>query len=151
MSYAENRAPVWPEVHRDEDSAAFFDAAADGTLLVRRGPGGMMLGPEARTCPETGSAVWEQVPASGRAALVTWATVHRAPLPILASSVPYVSAVVELAEGPWLMVRLIDVDGVELRAGLPVEVVFVQSGSADDQPGNETLPVFRPSAPIEGA
>lgn len=151
MSDAENRTPVWPAVDRDEDSAAFFDAAADGTLLVRRGLGGMLLGPEARTCPETGSAVLDQIPVSGSGALVTWATVHRAPLPILASAVPYVSAVVELAEGPWMMVRLIDVDGAELRAGLPVEVVFVQSGSADDRPGHETLPVFRLSAPAEGA
>ncbi|MFZ0715721.1 Zn-ribbon domain-containing OB-fold protein [Mycobacterium sp.] len=143
----DKQLPLWPAVDRDAASVQYFDAAARGELLMQQGPGGAVLGPEVRTCPETGSAELTKVAVSGRGALVTWVVVHHAPLPILAAAVPYVSGVVELDEGPWLMVRLVDVEGVELRAGLPVEVAFVRSGNADDDPLHEVLPVFTPSHP----
>ncbi|MFC5747218.1 Zn-ribbon domain-containing OB-fold protein [Actinomadura rugatobispora] len=132
---------TFPVVERDRGSAAFFDAAARGELLVRRAPAsGTVLGPEARTDPASGSADLEPYTASGRGTLVTWAVVHRAPLPVLVEAVPYVSAVVELEEGPWLMVRLLAADLSALRAGVPVRVRFVRSGAEGE--GGETLPVF---------
>jgi hypothetical protein len=133
----------FPQVERDEASAAFYDAAARGELLVQRGPSGTVLPPEARTDPADGSAALEPVIASGDGTLVSWAVVHRAPLPVLAAAVPYVSAVVELAEGPWVIVRLVG-DTSSLTAGAPVRARFVGSGDPD-APG-ETVPVFEPVA-----
>jgi uncharacterized OB-fold protein len=130
----------FPLVERDEASAAFFDAAARGELLVQRGPSGTVLPPEARTDPGSGSGELEPFTVSGEGTLVSWVVVHQAPLPALAEAVPYVSAVVELAEGPWLMVRLL-ADPATLHAGDPVRADFVTSGT-DDEPG-EVLPVFR--------
>ena len=111
--------PAFPAVERDEASEPFFAAAARGQLLVRRCPSdGVMLGPQARTCPDCGGAELEWAAASGRGALVSWAVVHQVPVPALAAAVPYLTAVVELAEGPWLMARLVDADDRDLRAGL---------------------------------
>ncbi|MEQ3549907.1 OB-fold domain-containing protein [Pseudonocardia nematodicida] len=134
---------AFPKVERDASSAAFFEAAARGELLVRRGSSGTVLPPEARTDPVDGSSDLVDVSASGEGTLVSWAVVHRAPVPALADAVPYVSAVVELAEGPWLIVRLVG-DTDSLHVGEAVEIRFVSSGGPDD-PG-ETLPVFAPVA-----
>jgi uncharacterized OB-fold protein len=136
-----------PLVVRDEASAAFFDAAARGELLVKRGPSGTVLAPEARTDPTTGSSDLQHWVASGKATLVSWAVVHRAPLPALAASVPYVSAVVELAEGPWLIVRLLAEDPARLRGGDPVRARYLRSGDSEEE--GEVLPVFEPALPGE--
>lgn len=130
----------FPAVERDDASTAFYDAAAREELLMLRGPSGTVLPPEARTDPRSGSAELEPVVVSGEGTLVSWAVVHRAPLPLLAEAVPYISAVVELAEGPWLLVRLLG-DPDALRAGDPVRVRYVRSGFPGEDPG-EVLPVF---------
>lgn len=130
-----------PAVERDEASAAFFDAAARGELLVKRSAiSGRVLAPEARTDPVSGSSDMQPYVASGDGTLVSWAVVHRAPLPLLAGSVPYVSAIVELVEGPWLMVRLIVDEPAQLHAGVPVRVRYWYSGGADDD--GEVVPLF---------
>jgi uncharacterized OB-fold protein len=131
-----------PAVVRDEASAPFFDAAARGELLVKRGPTGTVLAPEARTDPTTGSSDLQPWVATGEGTLISWAVVHRAPLPALAASVPYVSAIVELAEGPWLMVRLLVEDPARLRVGDAVRARYVRSG--DCEPEGEVVPVFEP-------
>ena len=138
---------TFPAVERDAASADFFDAAARGELLVWRCPrSGDVLGPQARTCPSCGSADLEPFTASGQGALVSWAVVHQAPAPSLAAAVPYLTGVVELDEGAWLLVRLVECDGRELRAGTPVSVRFLPSGAADDQPPGEVLVAFAPAA-----
>jgi uncharacterized OB-fold protein len=137
---------VFPAVERDESSAGFFDAAARGELLVWRCPrSGDVLGPQARTCPSCGSPDLEPFTASGHGKLVSWAIVHQAPVPSLAAAVPYLTGVVELDEGAWLMVRLVDCDGRELAAGTPVSARFVPSGAAADQPSGEVLVAFAPA------
>ncbi|ONH49955.1 hypothetical protein CcI49_37850 [Frankia sp. CcI49] len=145
---------AFPPVARDDASAAFFDAAARGELLVRRClDSGDVLGPEARTCTGCGSARLEPFVVSGRGVLVTWAVVHQVPVSALRGAVPYVTAVVELAEGPWLLVRLVGTDGRDLRAGQPVSARFVRPQRPDDGSGaeggeapGEVLPVFAPDA-----
>jgi uncharacterized OB-fold protein len=134
---------AFPPVRRDEASAAFFDAAARGELLVKRAPGsGTVLAPGDRSDPVSGSAELEPLVASGTGTLVSWAVVHQAPLPALADAVPYVTAVVELAEGPWLLVRLLTDDPDALHAGAPVRAAFVGSGGEDD--GGEVVVAFEP-------
>ncbi|WP_214405725.1 Zn-ribbon domain-containing OB-fold protein [Pseudonocardia lacus] len=134
-----------PRVERDGASAAFFDAAARDELLLRRAPDGRVLGPQDDVDARLGSADPDSdtVVASGDATLVSWAVVHQAPLPWLADAVPYVCAVVELAEGPWLTVRLVDAEAGALSAGQPLRVRFVRPDPADG-PG-EALAVFAPA------
>jgi uncharacterized protein len=123
-----------PPVDRDEASAGFFDAAADGRLAVRRCvTGDGLFAPEVARCPRCGAAT-EWITVSGRGRLVTWAVVHRSPHPALAEAVPYVTAVVELAEGPWLRTRLAVDDASSLAPGLPVAVAFARPSDGESVP-----------------
>lgn len=132
-----------PAVDRDERSAAFFDAARNGRLLLQRcRDSGTIATPNAQTCPECGSSAFEAIPASGLGRLISWTVVHRAPTSILADAVPYLAAVVELEEGPWLLVRLLASSGAKdgrLGVGAPVQAKFVPSGQHGD---GEYIPVF---------
>jgi uncharacterized OB-fold protein len=132
----------FPAVARDAGSAEFFDAAARGELLVQKcSRCGTVLTPETRTCLSCGSVDLEPAAVSGLGSLITWVVVHQAPIPVLKDAVPYISAVVELDEGPWLMVRLIDSEPAALSVDARVQVDFVRSGTGDDT--GELLPVFR--------
>ena len=91
------------------------------------------------TCPHCGKRNRVQATAQGVPQCANCG--HK--LPWLVDAVPYVCAVVELAEGPWLTVRLVDADPDTLAAGQPVRVRFVPSGPAEE-PG-EILPVFAPA------
>lgn len=128
-----------PAIERDERSAEFFDALRREELLIRRCRACDHAGPpHAVSCSAcgTGALVWQR--AAGTARLVTWAVVHSAPHEALADQVPYVSAYVELTEGPWLEVRLVGVDPSTLRAGIELCVAFIHP------PEGESYPVFRP-------
>ncbi|MEV1062293.1 OB-fold domain-containing protein [Streptomyces sp. NPDC050263] len=123
-----------PEV--DAFTRTYWDAAAEGRLLIRR------CGACARPhhyprefCPHCWSedVTWEE--ASGRATLYTWSVVHRNDLPPFGERTPYIAAVVDLAEGPRMSTELIGALGTgqgDLRAGMELTVAF-----------REGAPVFR--------
>jgi uncharacterized OB-fold protein len=139
-----NLPGVFPTVVRDEASTAFFDAAARGELLLQRcGECGQVLAPEGRTCSRCGGVQLTPHAATGAGRLVSGVVVHQAPVPLLAGAVPYLSGIVELDEGPWLVVRLVDTEPDQLRAGLAVRACFVPPRAEGDEPA-ETLVAFRP-------
>ncbi|MGQ4618950.1 OB-fold domain-containing protein [Nocardia sp. R7R-8] len=126
--------PSGPPVVRDERSAAFFDAAAEDVLLIKRCTTcGHWLGPEARTCTRCGRTELDWAPACGTAELVTWSIVHHPPHPAFAEQVPFPIGVVELTEGPWLTAR-ISASLDELRAGMPLQVRFVHPDEGESYP-----------------
>ena len=105
-------------------------------------------------CPRCWSSDVEWETVSGRATLESYVVSYR-PAPGFEARVPYVIAVVTLAEGPRMMSNVVGV-GLDrdtpaeriaqlLPADLPLEVVFEQSGVL---PGGEALvlPLFRPAA-----
>ena len=77
--------------------------------------------------------------ASGRGTLHTFCIHHVPPLPRFAGSVPFVTAIVELEEGPRMMTLLVDVepDPSLIHCDTPVEVAFTTDGDG------HTVPVFR--------
>jgi hypothetical protein len=87
-------------------------------------------------CPDCASDAWAWERSAGRGTVFTWSVTHR-PMHPAFLEMPYATVVVELAEGPRMLTTLIDVAPEELRAGLPVEVVF------DDVTDEVTLPRFR--------
>ncbi len=80
---------------------------------------------------------WEQ--ASGRAVLYTWSVVHQNDLPPFAERVPYVAAVVDLAEGPRMMTNVVDCDPDTLEVGMELNVDYRDLDEA------VTIPVFVPA------
>jgi len=147
-----------PEV--DDFTRPYWDAAAEGRLLLRRcraeGCGAAHHYPR-EFCPSCWSedVGWE--PATGRATLYTWSVVHRNDLPPFGDRVPYVAAVVDLAEGPRMMTEITDCPEPELRIGMPLVVHFREAGEgggggkggAEGNSGAEgaavAVPVFRPA------
>jgi uncharacterized OB-fold protein len=81
-------------------------------------------------CPRCHSdqVVW--VGASGRAILYSYVIVHQ-PIPGFEEEVPYVLAVVALAEGPRLMTNIVGIEPVPeaLPLDLALEVVFEPRGA----------------------
>ncbi|MGV4923142.1 OB-fold domain-containing protein [Streptomyces sp. BHT-5-2] len=139
-----------PEV--DAFTRLYWEAAVEGRLLLRRcraeGCGVAHHYPR-EFCPYCWSedVVWE--PAGGRATLYTWSVVHRNDLPPFGGRVPYVAAVVELAEGPRMMTEVIDCAESDLRIGMPLVVHFRPEsaegvGGGPATGGGYAVPVFRP-------
>ena len=122
----------------DAFTRTYWDAAAEGRLLIRRcGDCGRAHHYPREFCPYCWSeaVTWED--ASGRATLYTWSVVHRNDLPSFGARTPYVAAMVDLAEGPRMSTEVVeageDEDGL-LRMGMELEVAF-----------RDGVPVFRPA------
>ncbi|GGO75089.1 Zn-ribbon domain-containing OB-fold protein [Nocardioides deserti] len=122
-------------VVRDGHSTTFFEAAAEGRLLLRFSPSsGEWSEPAARVCSVTQAADLEWREASGVGSLVSW-TVKPGRATEDRPAVPTVVGLVELEEGPWLPLQLPDVDPADLAVGRAVRVEWVQPE------GSEHLPV----------
>jgi hypothetical protein len=74
---------------------------------------------------------------SGRGTVFTYTVARRPTHPGFADKVPYIIAVVELAEGPKLTTNLVDIDPDDVVIGLSVEASFEDVDHA-------TLVQFRP-------
>ena len=125
----------------DPETQEFWDAARDGRLLLRRcNACGEASFYTRRFCPSCWSAdvAWEQ--ASGQAALYTWSVVHANDLPPFGERVPYVAAIVDLAEGPRMMTNVVECDFDALAIGMALEVTF------EERTDDVTVPVFRPAS-----
>ena len=118
----------------------FWDALRRHELLVQQcADCGRLRFIPSELCPacHSSSATW--APVSGRGSVYTYTVVHRAPTPAYQADAPYVLAYVELAEGPRMPARLVDVTPDEVAVGMPVTVVF------DDVAPDLTLYRFRPA------
>ncbi|ROO87961.1 hypothetical protein EDD29_5610 [Actinocorallia herbida] len=125
-------------VHRDAQTAEFFDAAARGELLIRRcGACGAFNAPQVLACEHCQSDRQAWAVAAGTGTVVSWTVVHgraRGDAPPSRTSV----AIVELDEGPWLHARLTGLEPEAITAGLKVAVAF------ERPEGGEPVPTFRP-------
>lgn len=81
------------------------------------------------------------VQASGKATLYTYGIVQRAPHPGFRDDVPFVTAIVELEEGPRMATNVVvdDPTAENLPIGMALEVFF------DDINDTIALPKFRPA------
>jgi hypothetical protein len=96
----------------------FFDAAAQGRLMIKRcaACGQTHHYPRA-LCPFCASERTEWVPASGRGTIYSYSVMRRVP-------VPYAIAYVTLEEGVTMMTNIVDCDLDGLRIGQSVKVTF---------------------------
>jgi uncharacterized protein len=124
----------------DLETQPYWDAARDSKLLIKRcnACGRHHFYPRP-FCPTCWSDDVEWVEASGDATLYTWSIVHRNDLPPFHEWVPYVTAVVDLVEGPRMMTTVINCDHEALEIGMALSVEY--RAISDDV----TVPVFRPA------
>ena len=131
----------------DALTAPFFAAAGRHELVIPRcaSCGDFVWYPEP-ACPRDGGALaWERV--SGRCTLFSWAVVRRPFLPAFADKVPFVTALVALAEDEAVRVPtyIVDADPETLVADAPVRAVF-RALSFTTVPGAEVVvPMFTPA------
>lgn len=112
------QAPRFDLPEADAFTRPYWDAAASGRLLIRRCRSCTKAHHYPREfCPHCWSEDVEWEEASGRASLYTWSVVHRNDLPPFGGRVPYVAAVVDLAEGPRMMTAIVDCTEDDLRIG----------------------------------
>lgn len=121
----------------DSETQPFWDALRDGKFLLKHcnGCGRDHYYPRP-FCPYCWGDELEWVEASGRGTLYTYSVVHVNDLPPFNERVPYVAAIVELAEGPRVMTNIEGVDFENLQIGMDVVVAY--RAISDDV----TIPVF---------
>jgi len=123
----------------DSESTPFWDGMREGRLMLQRcASTGEHLFPPVTFCPGSlERPEWVQV--SGKGTVFSWIVVrHPVPRDVYADDVPYVVALVTLDEGCRMTGNIFDCPPDEVRAGMPVEIVF-------NRVTNEiTLPAFRP-------
>jgi uncharacterized OB-fold protein len=77
---------------------------------------------------------------SGDGAVYTYTVVRHATHYAFAGQLPYVLAIIELAEGPRLVTALVGVEPDQVRVGQPVRVIFREVADG------VTLPYFESAA-----
>jgi uncharacterized protein len=119
------------------ETKEFWAATANGQLLVKRCQDcdGLIWYPRA-ICPHCSSLRTEWLEVSGRGSIYSYTVNHRGE-GAYQGGPPFVLAYVELDEGPRMMTNIVEADPPDLAVGVPVEVVFHDTGGA-------ALPRFRP-------
>jgi len=121
-----------PPPESNPETKAYWDAAAEGRLILRKctGCGKVHFYPRA-LCPFCyGDTEW--VDASGRGTIYSYSVMRRAP-------VPYAIGYVTLEEGVSMLTNFVDCDLDALKIGQDVRVVFKPTE------GGPPLPMFTPA------
>ena len=134
----------------DPLTAEFFAGAARGELVIPRCEScARYVWYPAAECPACSAAapVWTAV--SGEATLFSWAVVRRAFLPAFEEAVPFVTALVALAEDPAvrLCTYIVDAEPSALQADAPVRAVFRPLTFPTVPDKAVTVPMFELASP----
>jgi len=115
--------PIAPTV--TPDTQPFWDGCARGELLLQRcSDCATLRHPPSPICPHCRSARAEWIPAGGRGTVYTFTIVRQALGKGWEPLVPYVVAVIDLAEGPRILSNIVGIAPEAVMIGMPVELVF---------------------------
>jgi len=133
-----------------QTTAPYWEAAAEGTLLLQRcRPVGHLQHYPRSLCATCWSQELEWEAASGRGTVWTYTVVHMPGHAAWRDEVPYVLAIVELDEGPRLMTNIVGTDTDAVQVGQAVELAAVRDSSGP-QPLLQFTPVRTPPPDREG-
>ncbi len=125
----------------DRETSFYWEAARRHELAILRCDrcGYYIHYPRAE-CPRCGASSLHPGRMSGRGTVHSFTVTHYVSAPGFEDAIPFVVALIELAEQPNLRItaNLRDCPPLAVRIGMPVEVVF------DDVTPEITLPQFRP-------
>ena len=104
-------APARPEPVSQPESDRYWEGARNGELWLQRdkATGEYQFYPRAFSLATPGGEL-EWAKASGNATLHTFGIVHVPPHPGFMGEVPYITAIVELEEGPKMAANIVGVD-----------------------------------------
>lgn len=121
------------------DDKFFWDGCREHKLLFQKCQNcGLVRWPPSIICPNCYSHDTEIMEASGKGRVYTYAVYHQAYHSGFESEVPYVTAVIELEEGPHFLSNIIGCSPDEVECDMPVEVVW------EDITREFSLPKFKP-------
>lgn len=126
---------------REFTSTSFHDFLNERKLMGSRcqSCGALHLPPRS-LCPACyGEEMkWEEM--SGKGKLVAFTTIHIAPTAMIEAGYgrdnPYCAGIVQVDEGPAISAQIVGVDATQpesITIGMPVRVVYVQLGEAEEQ------------------
>jgi uncharacterized OB-fold protein len=122
-------------------SLPFWEAAKRHELQIQRcGSCGMYVFYPREVCPDCLSSDLKWVKVSGKGTIYSYTIAHAPTHPAFAKDVPYVIAIVELAEGPHIFTNIVECKPELVQIGMPVEATF------DDVTPEISLVKFRPSS-----
>jgi uncharacterized OB-fold protein len=123
------------------ESVPYWEAAKRHRLeLPRCNACGKFWFPPSQSCPDCLASDFAFKPVSGRGKVFSFVTFHRVYHPAFAGEVPYVVALVELAEGPRMLTNIVNIAPEKVVCDMPVRVVF------DDVTDGVSVPKFEPAA-----
>ncbi len=111
------------------ENQEFWAATAQHKLLLMRCDNcGNPIWYPRTFCPDCGTFDTSWSEASGRGTVYAFTIVHRSMIDGYRQAVPYVLAYVELEEGPRIMTNIVGCEPDAVRVGMPVRVVFHDTG-----------------------
>ncbi len=122
------------------DNKPFWDACKNHQLKFQKCQGcGHLRWPAALICPKCHSEESEWIEVSGRGKVYTYAVYRQAFHPGFEKDLPYVTASIELEEGPRLLSNVVNCPPEKVYCEMPVKVTW------DEISGEVSLPKFEPS------
>lgn len=138
---SDNIALTKPVPLPDADSRIYWEGANEGKFMFQRCRSCKKAQFYSRSlCSHCQSHDLQWQEAQGLGKVASFSVVHRAPIPAFAGDVPYVLALIDMAEGFRFMCNVIHCDPLAVRIGSSVKVVFeARTGSSQKIPQVELM------------
>ena len=121
------------------DNKAFWDGCEKHQLRFQKCQGcGLVRWPPSFVCSNCYSQDTELITASGKGKVYTFAVYRQAYHPAFENDLPYVTAVIQLEEGPFLLSNIVGCSPESVECDMPVEVTW------EDITEEFSLPKFKP-------
>ena len=128
-----------PLPHPNADNKFFWDGCKEHKLLFQKCRNcDLVRWPPSIICPNCYSNDIEVIEATGKGKIYTYAVYHQAYHPGFEGEVPYITAVIELEEGPHYLSNIVGCEPDKVCCDMPVEVVW------EDITPEYSLPKFKP-------